>query len=41
MIKHVVPEISAHGSSGKGKCAGVIEHSCVEEVEFELGLEGP
>lgn len=41
MIKHVVLEISAHGSPGKGKRAGVIGHSYVEEVEFELGLEGP
>ena len=41
MIKHTVQEISACGSSGKGEQAGIIQGSFVEEMEFELGLEGP
>ena len=38
MIKPMVQEIRACGSSGMGKQAG---DSFVEAVEFELGLESP
>ena len=38
MIKPMVQEISAYGSSGKGRQDG---DSFVEAVELELGLDSP
>lgn len=37
----MVQEISACGSSERGKQAGVIQGNLVDEVELELGAEGP